>query len=278
MKNRTQEAGKHHHRRWFVTLSNGISSGSCRKTKSTKFCPHSLSSNSANRIKTLKHIHKRVDQPVPVFVEVNVGEEKSTLGFTIEGLRKALSYIFAHWTKSGRWPFRPFWIICNLLRPYFVRTRIRRRDQSDENRQLPDRTVVDGHEPNHMVAIEEGATLVPPKSVPLRSAGGWPDDLRAVGQSFFFPKRRNMKLTPQDISNQNFASKIKGFDRDEVKNFLMQVVETLENDEGKRGAENTLEKFRENCAKYERREELLRDTCPLPRRNFPAKSSSMPKK
>ena len=39
-----------------------------------------------------------------------------------------------------------------------------------------------------------------------------------------------MKLTPQDISNQNFASKIKGFDRDEVKNFLMQVVETLENE------------------------------------------------
>lgn len=70
-----------------------------------------------------------------------------------------------------------------------------------------------------------------------------------------------MKLTPQDISNQNFTSKIKGFDRDEVKNFLMQVVETLENEiKEKEELKKGLEKFRENCAKYERREELLRDT------------------
>ena len=70
-----------------------------------------------------------------------------------------------------------------------------------------------------------------------------------------------MKLTPQDISNQNFASKIKGFDRDEVKNFLMQVVETLESEiKEKEELKKGLEKFRENCAKYERREELLRDT------------------
>ena len=39
-----------------------------------------------------------------------------------------------------------------------------------------------------------------------------------------------MKLTPQDILTQQFGSKVKGYDKDEVKNFLIQVVETLENE------------------------------------------------
>ena len=37
-----------------------------------------------------------------------------------------------------------------------------------------------------------------------------------------------MKLTPQDITNQEFSSKMRGFDKDEVKEYLLQVAEAIE--------------------------------------------------
>ena len=39
-----------------------------------------------------------------------------------------------------------------------------------------------------------------------------------------------MKLTPQEILTQQFGVKVKGFDKEEVKNFLVQIAEVLENE------------------------------------------------
>jgi len=70
-----------------------------------------------------------------------------------------------------------------------------------------------------------------------------------------------MKITPQDVLNQTFSRKLKGFDPDEVKNFLLQVAESLEIEiKEKEEMRMKMEKFRENYSKYEKREELLRDT------------------
>lgn len=70
-----------------------------------------------------------------------------------------------------------------------------------------------------------------------------------------------MKITPQDILTQQFSAKVKGFDKDEVKNFLIQVSEVLENViQEKEKIKKKLEKTIENLAKFEKRDEILRDT------------------
>jgi len=70
-----------------------------------------------------------------------------------------------------------------------------------------------------------------------------------------------MKLTTQEILSQTFSSKFKGLDPVEVKNFLQQVAETLENEiQEKEELKGNMERLRESLAKLERKEELLRDT------------------
>lgn len=70
-----------------------------------------------------------------------------------------------------------------------------------------------------------------------------------------------MKITPQDILTQQFGAKVKGFDKDEVKNFLIQVAETLEIEiQEKENLRKNLEKVRLKLEKFEKREEILRDT------------------
>lgn len=70
-----------------------------------------------------------------------------------------------------------------------------------------------------------------------------------------------MKLTTQEILSQTFSSKFKGIDPIEVKNFLQQVAETLENEiQEKEELKGGMERLRESLAKLEKKEELLRDT------------------
>ena len=70
-----------------------------------------------------------------------------------------------------------------------------------------------------------------------------------------------MKLTPQDILNQEFKIKVKGFDKDEVKDFLIQVAEFLESEIiEKEKVRKELEKKKENLAKLKKREDILRET------------------
>lgn len=70
-----------------------------------------------------------------------------------------------------------------------------------------------------------------------------------------------MKIAPQDILTQQFGVKVKGFDKEEVKSFLVQVAETLENEiQEKESLKKKMEHAHEKLAKFEKREEILRDT------------------
>jgi cell division initiation protein len=70
-----------------------------------------------------------------------------------------------------------------------------------------------------------------------------------------------MKLTPQEIISQTFSTRFKGFDPDEVKNFLQQIAESLESEiQEKEEMKSRTEKLRDDLSKLEKKEELLRDT------------------
>ena len=70
-----------------------------------------------------------------------------------------------------------------------------------------------------------------------------------------------MKLTPQEILSQSFSKRIKGYDPDEVKSFLQQIAETLESEiQEKEEMKSRMERLRDDLAKLEKKEELLRDT------------------
>jgi len=70
-----------------------------------------------------------------------------------------------------------------------------------------------------------------------------------------------IKLTPQEIIEQEFSVKFKGFDKEEVKNFLIQVAEILENQiQEKESYRKEVDRLKETLAKLEKREEILRDT------------------
>jgi PLP dependent protein len=118
---------------------------------------------SVDGVKTLEHIHKRVDEPVEAFIEVNIGDEKSKSGFTIEGLKKAIPYI-ANLNKvivSGLMAVPPYFEDADKVRPYFVRLR---ELQADINRMAIANLKVAhlsmGMSHDYEVAVEEGATLV----------------------------------------------------------------------------------------------------------------------
>ena len=70
-----------------------------------------------------------------------------------------------------------------------------------------------------------------------------------------------MKLTPQEILTQQFNIKGKGFDREEVTGFLSQVAEMLENELlEKDQLKREVEKLKKGLSKFEKREDILRDT------------------
>lgn len=118
---------------------------------------------SVDGVKALEHIHKRVDDPVEVFIEINVGEEKNKSGFTIDGLKKALNYI-NHLNKvhvSGLMAIPPFGEEPEASRPHFVRLRELRDEinaQGIGNVQI--RHLSMGMSGDYEVAVEEGATIV----------------------------------------------------------------------------------------------------------------------
>jgi len=70
-----------------------------------------------------------------------------------------------------------------------------------------------------------------------------------------------MKLTPQDILTQQFNVKVKGYDRDEVEDFLKQVARALEREILEGGKlKKDIDKARETLAKFEKKDEILRET------------------
>ena len=70
-----------------------------------------------------------------------------------------------------------------------------------------------------------------------------------------------MKITPQDILTQEFNVKVKGFDKDEVKNFLTQIAEIMEAENlEKEKLRKEIDSLRISLLKLEKQENLLRDT------------------
>ena len=70
-----------------------------------------------------------------------------------------------------------------------------------------------------------------------------------------------MILTPQDIQGQVFNKKVNGYDKDEVKQFLVLVSEALENEIiEKEKIRKKYDKTKEALLKFEKREDILRDT------------------
>lgn len=70
-----------------------------------------------------------------------------------------------------------------------------------------------------------------------------------------------MALSPQDIINQEFKIKMKGFDKEEVKHFLIQVADILENEIlEKEAIKKELDQKKENLNRLKKRDDVLRET------------------
>ncbi len=137
--------------------------GKLQKNKINKVLAAYHMIQSVDGVKALEHIHKRVDDPVEVFIEVNVGDEKSKSGFTVEGLKKALNYI-SHLSKvriSGLMGIPPLFEDAERTRPYF--SQLRNLQEEINALKLPTITITHlsmGMSADYIVAVEEGATMV----------------------------------------------------------------------------------------------------------------------
>jgi hypothetical protein len=118
---------------------------------------------SVDGVKSLEHIHKRVDKPVELFIEINIGEEKSKSGFTIEGLKKALPYI-SNLNKvivSGLMAIPPYHEDPEKVRPYFSQLRELKNtinQMAMANLKISHLSMGMSHD--YEVAVEEGATII----------------------------------------------------------------------------------------------------------------------
>ena len=118
---------------------------------------------SVDGVKNLEHIQKRTDSPLAVFLEVNVGNEPSKAGFTIEGLKKALPYIanLRNIKITGLLAIPPFFDNPEKARPFFRKLRelgaeINRAELANINIE----NLSMGMSADYEVAVEEGATIV----------------------------------------------------------------------------------------------------------------------
>jgi len=137
--------------------------GRLQKNKINKILNTFRLIESVDGVKSLEHIHKRVDQPVEVFIEVNIGEEKEKSGFTGEGLKKAIPYIasLSKVAVTGLMAVPPYFEDVEKVRPYFVQLRKLRDDinrMAIANMKLAHLSMGMSHD--YEAAVEEGATLV----------------------------------------------------------------------------------------------------------------------
>jgi pyridoxal phosphate enzyme (YggS family) len=118
---------------------------------------------SVDGVKYLEHIHKRVDEPVELFIEINIGEEKNKSGLTIEGLKKALPYI-SNLNKvivSGLMAIPPYFEDPEKVRPYFSQLRELKNtinQMAMANLKISHLSMGMSHD--YEVAVEEGATII----------------------------------------------------------------------------------------------------------------------
>lgn len=137
--------------------------GKLQKNKINKVLSAFQLIESVDGVKALEHIHKRVDAPLELFIEINVGEEKSKSGFTIEGLKKALPYL-ANLNKiviTGLLAIPPYFEDTEKVRPFFSRLRALKEEINRlaiANLKIAHLSMGMSHD--YEVAVEEGATIV----------------------------------------------------------------------------------------------------------------------
>lgn len=160
--NKTQEA-ELHMPHFAGTKVNWHFIGKLQKNKINKILNMFSFIESVDGVKSLEHIHKRVDDTVEVFIEINIADEKSKSGFTIEGLKKAIPYIsnLNKVTISGLMAIPPYFEDAEKVRPYF--SRLRDLQNSINQMAIPNLKISHlsmGMSHDYEVAVEEGATIV----------------------------------------------------------------------------------------------------------------------
>lgn len=137
--------------------------GKLQKNKINKIIKNFNFIQSVDGVKSLEHIHKRVTDETELYIEINVGEERTKSGFTIDGLKKALAYIsnLNRIKITGLMTIPPFFEDTEEIRPFFVLMR----ELKDEinSLALPNFKIRDlsmGMSDDFEVAVEEGSTML----------------------------------------------------------------------------------------------------------------------
>lgn len=137
--------------------------GKLQKNKINRILKNFDFIESVDGVKSLEHIHKRVNSEIEVFIEINIGEEKSKSGFTVDGLRKALNYVcMLNRVKiTGMMTVPPYSDDPEDGRSYYRRLYELKEEINGLN--LPNfdiRHLSMGMSDDYEIAIEEGATIV----------------------------------------------------------------------------------------------------------------------
>lgn len=114
-------------------------------------------------VKTMEHIHKRVDEVRDVFIELNLGDESTKSGFTESGLFKALNYMaqLNRVRVVGLMCVPPFSEDPEESRPWFRRLfRLREELNARDIGNFHVLHLSMGMSNDYEVAVEEGATIV----------------------------------------------------------------------------------------------------------------------
>ncbi len=137
--------------------------GKLQKNKINKVLRSFKLIETVDGVKNIEHIQKRISDPVDVFLEINVGDEKSKSGFTLDGLRKALPYISTlnRVVIKGLMAIPPWSEDPEESRPFFAS--LRSLAEEINSRSLPSVRIKHlsmGMSHDFEVAVEEGATIV----------------------------------------------------------------------------------------------------------------------
>jgi len=160
--NKTQEADIHQEELADLDI-NWHFIGKLQKNKINRILNSFDFIQSVDGVKSIEHIHKRVTDSRDVFIEINIGEEKTKSGFTETGLKKALSYIqrLNRVKIIGLMAIPPVVDDPEDVRPYFRRIRKLKDEINSMNLANFDlKHLSMGMSYDYEIAIEEGATMV----------------------------------------------------------------------------------------------------------------------
>jgi pyridoxal phosphate enzyme (YggS family) len=161
--NKTQEADIHQEELQALADISWHFIGKLQKNKINRILKSFDFIQSVDGVKSLEHIHKRVNEETEIFIEINIGEEKNKTGFTVDGLKKALNYIsnLNRVKITGLMTIPPFEDDIEDVRPYFIQMRELKEEVNSMNLSNFDiQHLSMGMSHDFDVAIEEGANMI----------------------------------------------------------------------------------------------------------------------